>query len=344
MKARILVTGGTGYIGSHTVVELIAQGYEVLIIDDLSNSSLEVLDGIEQICGQKPAFFRLDLKDRAALEVFFREQPIEAVIHFAASKKVGESVALPLLYYRNNLLGLINLLELMIAYYVNNLVFSSSCTVYGEPDSLPVSEAAPIKPATSPYGRTKRMAEEIISDTVTASPDLRAIALRYFNPIGAHASALIGELPLGQPDCLVPYITQTGIGLRESLTVHGDDYDTPDGTCIRDYIHVSDLARAHISALERLFGQSGEAMEYFNIGTGQGYSVKEVIATFEKVSGRPLAHQIGPRRPGDIVAVYADPHLAEEKLAWRAKAGLEEMLETAWAWERYYRSGKKDGI
>lgn len=337
---KILITGGTGYIGSHTAVELLAKGYEVLIIDNLSNSEIGMLNGIEKISGKRPAFFEFDLCDKAKLDAFFRDNPVDAVIHFAASKAVGESVALPLKYYRNNLVSLMNILEGMIAYDVGNLVFSSSCTVYGEPDSLPVDERSPIKRANSPYGNTKQIAEEMIADTVAASESLRAISLRYFNPIGAHESALIGEMPSGTPNCLVPYITQTAAGVRDCLTVHGDTYDTPDGTCIRDYIHVVDLALAHISAMERLAAASGERLEFFNIGTGRGSSVKEVIDTFEAVSGLKLSYRIGPKREGDVEKIYADASRAEQVLGWKAERDLSSMLRSAWEWEKRYRSIK----
>lgn len=338
MKKTVLVTGGLGYIGSHTVVSLIESGFEVLIIDDLSNSEASVLSRIKEICGVEPVFECFDLCDKVRLNNFFDKHKVDAIIHFAAFKAVGESVREPLRYYRNNLVTLINLLEVMKTYDISNFVFSSSCTVYGEPDSLPVNEEAPIKKAGSPYGNTKQIAEDIIVDTSKANDKLKAIALRYFNPIGAHESALIGEMPIGVPNSLVPYITQTAIGVREVLTVHGDDYDTPDGSCIRDYIHVVDLAQAHVKALGRMLeGKSEAPVEYFNIGTGQGYSVKELIEEFEKVNGLKLSYRFGPRREGDIVAVYADPTKAKDELGWVAERGLKEMLSSAWEWEKYYR-------
>lgn len=336
MIARILVTGGTGFIGSHTVVELQQKGYEVVIIDDLSNSSADVLDSIEQITGIRPGFEHFDLCDRNKLKDFFaKNSDIKAVIHFAAKKAVGESVEKPLAYYRNNLLSFLNLLECMLENNVKHFVFSSSCTVYGEPDYLPVDENAQIKKAESPYGNTKQICEEILEETIAANNEnLEGIALRYFNPIGAHESGLIGELPLGVPNNLVPFITQTAIGKRDKLKVFGDDYETPDGTCIRDYIHVVDLAKAHVVALERMLNLRIQApFEVFNLGTGNGYSVLEVVKTFEKVSGQKLNYEIAPRRDGDITQVYADTSFANHELGWKAERGLEQMLETAWKWE-----------
>ncbi|MHB8835194.1 MAG: UDP-glucose 4-epimerase GalE [Candidatus Methylomirabilia bacterium] len=339
MKKRILVTGGTGYIGSHTVVELQAAGYDVLIVDDLSNSHIGVLDGIQGISGIRPAFEQFNLQDRDKVDKLFATRgPIGAVIHFAASKSVGESVGKPLDYYRNNLVSLINLLDAMRTSRTAGIVFSSSCTVYGQPEQLPVTEEAPFQKPASPYGNTKRICEEILQDAIAAEDFLRGIALRYFNPIGAHPSALIGELPSGIPDNLVPYITQTAIGIRKELRVFGDDYDTPDGSCIRDYIHVVDLAQAHVSAVSRLLGNRGKsAFEYFNIGTGTGYSVLEVVRAFEKVSGLKLSHRIVERRSGDIEQVWADTRLANRELGWKAERGLEEMLASAWKWEQRYR-------
>ncbi len=335
---KILVTGGTGYIGSHTAVELINQGYQVVIIDNLVNSKKETLDRIEKITGVRPEFFEFDLCDQEKVNDFFENNRVDAVIHFAAYKAVGESVDKPLEYYRNNLVSLLNILEAMKKYKTKNLVFSSSCTVYGEPDILPVTEESPIKKANSPYGNTKQISEEIIRDTVNANKNLKAIALRYFNPIGAHDSALIGEMPIGTPNCLVPYITQTAIGVRECLSVYGSNYDTPDGTCIRDYLHVVDLAEAHIRAVERMINdESKNNFEYFNLGTGRGVSVKEVIDTFVKVSGEKLNYKIVDRRAGDVEKVYADPSLAEKELKWKAKKSLKEMLDSAWKWEKYYR-------
>jgi len=339
VKKRILVTGGTGYIGSHTVVELQKAGHDVLIIDDLSNSHIGVLDGIQEISGIRPAFEQFNLQDRSRLEALFASRsPIDAVIHFAASKSVGESVGKPLDYYRNNLVSLINLLDAMRTYRTAGIVFSSSCTVYGQPGKLPVTEDAPFQKATSPYGNTKRICEEILQDAIAAEDFLRGIALRYFNPIGAHPSALIGELPSGIPDNLVPYITQTAIGIRKELRVFGDDYNTPDGSCIRDYIHVVDLAQAHVAAVHRLLESEGKrAFEYFNIGTGTGYSVLQVVRAFERVSGVKLSYRIVDRRPGDIEQVWADTSLANRELGWKAERGLEEMLASAWKWEQRYR-------
>ena len=336
----VLVTGGTGYIGSHTVVELQKEGYDVLIIDDLSNSRIEVLDAIEAITGKRPLFAHVDITDPKALRDVFSAYwgSIEGVIHFAAKKAVGESVSFPLMYYRINVNGLLNLLEVMDEFAVNRMVFSSSCTVYGQPDSIPVDESAPRKRAESPYGNTKMVCEDVLQDVSMVTP-LNVISLRYFNPIGAHDSALIGELPIGAPNNLVPYITQTGIGKRDRLTVHGDDYPTLDGTCIRDYIHVVDLAKAHISALQRVLSRRTEsAHEVFNIGTGKGSSVMQVIKTFEKVSGKPLNYVVGPRRSGDITQVYASTTLANQKLGWKAETDLEASLASAWKWEQYCKS------
>ncbi len=333
----ILVTGGTGFIGSHTVVELQQAGHEVLIIDDLSNSRVEVLDAIEKITRKRPLFEKVDITDREALAAVFSKYQgrMEGVIHFAAKKAVGESVEFPLMYYRINVGGTVNLLECMAAQNIHNIVFSSSCTVYGQPDVIPVDETAPRKQAESPYGNTKSICEDVLRDTSATSP-LKVVALRYFNPIGAHASALIGELPLGTPNNLVPYITQTGIGKREQLTVHGNDYPTTDGTCIRDYIHVVDLAKAHIKALDRLLNNGQKsAYEVFNIGTGSGSSVLEVIETFEKVSGRQLNYRIGPRRSGDITQVYADTSFSNRELGWKSELNLEDALRSAWAWEQH---------
>ncbi len=342
MKGKIVVTGGTGYIGSHTVVELINEGYEAIIIDNLSNSSVEVLKGIAEITGVKPIFEQFDLTDQARLTRFFESHKnIDAIIHFAASKAVGESVQKPLLYYRNNLVSLVNILESMQKFAVRNLVFSSSCTVYGEPDALPVTEQSPIKEASSPYGNTKQICEEIIRDTLKVTPQLSAISLRYFNPIGAHSSALIGELPIGVPANLVPFITQTAAGIREKLSIYGDDYNTPDGTCIRDYIHVVDLAKAHVCAINRLVEQKAETnYEVFNVGTGRGLSVMELVNTFEKVNQVAVNHQVVGRREGDIVAVYADTTRANHVLGWKAQSSLEETLLSAWKWEKNIRGIK----
>jgi len=342
MKKQILVTGGTGFIGSHTVVELINEGFETIIIDNLSNSSEEVLSGIEKITGVKPIFENFDLTNNEKVVSFFKRYPnIDSIIHFAASKAVGESVEKPLLYYRNNLVGLINILSAMKEFNVPNLVFSSSCTVYGEPDELPVTEKSAIKTAGSPYGNTKQISEEIIRDTLNVSPELKAICLRYFNPIGAHPSALIGELPLGIPANLVPFITQTAAGLREKLSIFGSDYDTPDGTCIRDYIHVVDLAKAHVHAIKRMINAKNKSnCEFFNIGTGNGLSVLELVNTFQKVNNVKVNYQIVDRRPGDIVAVYADTTLANNELGWKAESTIEETLASAWKWEKKIRGIK----
>ncbi|MBN1927808.1 MAG: UDP-glucose 4-epimerase GalE [Prolixibacteraceae bacterium] len=339
MPGKVLVTGGTGYIGSHTTVELIENGYDTIIIDDLSNSSIDVLDNIEKITGIKPAFEQFDMTHNEKVKNFFTKHPdLEAIIHFAAKKAVGESMEQPLLYYRNNLVTLMNILEAMQEFNVPNLVFSSSSTVYGEPDKLPVTEQSPVKEAASPYGNTKRISEEIIRDFLRNIPDLKAISLRYFNPIGAHPSALIGELPLGVPANLVPFITQTAAGIREKLTINGDDYNTPDGTCIRDYINVVDLAKAHVVAIERMTGNKGKSnYEVFNIGTGSGLSVMEIVKTFEKVNNLKLNYTIGPRRPGDVVAVYADTSYANRELGWKAEKTTEETLRSAWLWEKNVR-------
>ena len=332
---KVLVTGGTGYIGSHTVVELQQHGFEVIIIDNLSNSYKSVIDNIAKITGIIPGFEEFDLTDEnRTLEFFGKYNDLKGVIHFAASKSVGESVNNPLKYYRNNLLSTINLLKGMKENSITNLVFSSSCTVYGQPDKLPVTEQAPMKKAWSPYGHTKQIAEQIIENT-SATSELKAILLRYFNPIGAHESSLIGELPLGVPDNLVPYITQTAIGIRESLNVFGNDYNTPDGTAVRDYIHVVDLARAHVFSLNRLLQEKNEKqIEIFNIGTGNGISVLEAIHSFEKVSGRKLNYKIVARRSGDIEKVWADTSLANEKLGWTATKSLDEMMFSAWVWQQ----------
>ncbi|MGB5363002.1 MAG: UDP-glucose 4-epimerase GalE [Aureibaculum sp.] len=332
---KILVTGGLGFIGSHTVVELQNEGFEVIIIDDLSNSSKHVLGKIKSITGKQPVFEKIDLKDQKSVKKFFQfHKNIDGVIHFAASKAVGESVEKPLLYYHNNISSLIYLLEEMEANKVSNFIFSSSCTVYGQADKMPITESAPFKPAESPYGNTKQMGEEITSDTSKVS-SLKAIALRYFNPIGAHKSAKIGELPIGIPQNLIPYVTQTAAGIRKELSVFGGDYPTPDGTAIRDYIHVVDLAKAHIVALKRLIeNKNKSAFEVFNIGTGKGSSVLEVIKTFEKVTKQKLNYKIVGRREGDIVEAYADTSFANKELKWKAKLSLEEALASAWKWQQ----------
>ena len=335
MKGKILVTGGTGYIGSHTVVELQQAGYEVVIVDNLSNSNAEVIDGIEHITGIRPCFEKLDCNDMGGMKRLFEtHNGINGIIHFAASKAVGESVHKPLLYYRNNLVSLINLLDLMPLYNVDGIVFSSSCTVYGQPDILPVTEDAPIKPALSPYGNTKQINEEIIRDAIYANAPFKSIILRYFNPIGAHPSVQIGELPNGVPQNLVPFVTQTAIGIREQLSVFGNDYDTPDGSAIRDYINVVDLAKAHVTAVERMLrNKSGEQLEIFNLGTGNGVSVLELINAFERVSGVKLNYKIVDRREGDIEKVWADPAHANSVLGWSAKESLDDTLASAWKWQ-----------
>lgn len=331
---NILITGGLGFIGSHTVVSLLENGFNPIIVDNLSNSQLSVLDGIESITGIKPVFFNVDVNDKANLNTIFQQYKIESVIHFAAYKAVGESVESPLKYYKNNVGGLISLLEIMQANACKNIVFSSSCTVYGEPEILPVSENSPIVKPNSPYGNTKKICEEILQD----QRDFRVVSLRYFNPIGAHPSSLIGELPIGVPNNLVPFITQTAIGIREKLTVYGDNYSTPDGSCIRDYLHVCDLADAHVLAIKRLsgkeFGKIEGAFETYNLGTGIGYSVKEVIKIFEEVSGVKLNYEIGPRRMGDVEKVWANPRKANEQLKWNTKRDLKEMIQSAWNWQK----------
>lgn len=332
---KILVTGGTGYIGSHTVVELQLQGYEVIIVDNLSNSTAAVIERIEMITGTKPVLEVFDLCDALKTTRLFEEQPgIAAVIHFAASKSVGESVKEPLKYYRNNLLSTINLLEGMTKSNVRHLIFSSSCTVYGQPEKLPVTEQSPLLKAESPYGNTKKIMEDIIADTVNAS-SIKAISLRYFNPIGAHESALIGEAPAAIPDNLVPYLTQAAIGIRPFLRVFGNDYDTPDGTPIRDYLHVVDLAKAHVLALKRMLDNKMKSdYEIFNLGTGKGISVMEIIQSFERVSGMKLNYKILDRRPGDVVQIWADPSYANKELGWKADKGLDEMILSAWNWQK----------
>ncbi|HOI27803.1 MAG TPA: UDP-glucose 4-epimerase GalE [Paludibacteraceae bacterium] len=334
-KTRILVTGGTGYIGSHTVVELINAGFEPIIVDNLSNSNIGVLEGIKKITGITPAFENIDCKDYTSLDRFFEKyQDIKAIINFAASKAVGESVEKPLLYYRNNLLTLINLLELMPKYKIGDFVFSSSCTVYGQADVLPVTEQTPIKPATSPYGSTKQMSETILTDTMNAHPDMKCILLRYFNPIGAHPSGEIGELPNGVPNNLLPYVTQTAAGIRPILKVFGDDYETEDGSCIRDYINVVDLAKAHVVAVKRMLeNKNKENIEVFNLGTGRGLSVLEIIRTFEKATTVKVPYEIAPRREGDITKVWADTTKANNELGWKAEISTEDTLRSAWNWE-----------
>ena len=339
--ARILVTGGTGYIGSHTVVELMQQGYEVVIVDNFSNSSADVLDGIAAIVGVRPAFEQVDCNDAAAMDAVFAQYPdIVGVIHFAASKAVNESVAQPLMYYRNNLISLVTVLEQMKKHDVHHIVFSSSCTVYGQPaaEYLPVDENAPIQKALSPYGNTKQINEEIICDEAHADAQLRATILRYFNPIGAHPSALIGELPNGVPQNLLPFVTQTAAGLRKELKVFGNDYNTPDGSCIRDYIYVVDLAKAHVKAVERMLqGTATEQVEVFNLGTGKGLSVLEILNTFMQVTGVNIPYQIVGRREGDIEQVWAKPDKANAVLGWKADTPVEDVLFSAWKWEQKIR-------
>lgn len=339
--ARILVTGGTGYIGSHTVVELIAKGYDVVIVDNLSNSSTDVLDGVAAIVGYRPDFVQADCNDAKAMaSVFAKYTDIEGVIHFAASKAVNESVLQPLMYYRNNLMSLVTVLEEMKKHDVHNIVFSSSCTVYGQPtaEHLPVDETAPIQTALSPYGNTKQINEEIIMDAAHADASLHATILRYFNPVGAHPSAMIGELPNGVPQNLMPFVTQTAAGLREQLKVYGNDYNTPDGSCIRDYIYVVDLAKAHVKAVERMLaGLPEEQVEVFNLGTGRGLSVLEVLETFMKVTGVNVPYEIVGRREGDIEQVWAKPDKANNVLGWSADTPIEDVLLSAWNWEKKIR-------
>lgn len=337
---KILVTGGLGFIGSHTVVELQNEGFEVIIIDNLSNSSIEVLDGITAITGVRPHFEKIDLKIKDDVIDFFQKyNDIAGVIHFAASKAVGESVQEPLMYYENNITTLVYLLQELTKLAQPNFIFSSSCTVYGQADELPITENAPVKPAESPYGNTKQIGEEIIGDTCKVNQNLKSIALRYFNPIGAHPSAEIGELPIGVPQNLVPYITQTAIGMREQLSVFGGDYPTPDGTCIRDYIHVVDLAKAHVVALQRLIeGKNSANYEVFNLGTGKGSSVLEAIQSFDRVSGKTLQYQIVGRREGDITAAYADTTKANDVLGWKTELTLDDAMASAWKWEQKIRN------
>ncbi len=344
MKQTILVTGGTGFIGSHTTVELQQAGYNVVIVDNLSNSKIEVLDGIEKITGVRPAFENVDLRQKNAVEAVFEKYPqIEGIIHFAASKAVGESVEKPLLYYRNNIVSLINLLELMPKYNVKGIIFSSSCTVYGQPseDNLPVTEEAPIQKALSPYGNTKQINEEIICDYIHSGAPIKSIILRYFNPIGAHPSAYIGELPNGVPMNLIPFVTQTAIGVRKELKIFGNDYNTPDGTCIRDYIYVVDLAKAHVAAMARVLDQDTDAVEVFNVGTGKGVSTLEVVEGFEKATGVKVNWSYAPRREGDIEKVWGNVDKANNVLGWKAETPLEDVLASAWRWQKKLR---EDGI
>lgn len=335
---KILVTGGTGYIGSHTVVELHNAGYEVVLVDNFSNSSIKILDQIEKIIGIKPDFYEFDLCDEQKVNDFVNKNPnITGVIHFAAFKAVGESVQNPLKYYKNNFFSLINLLNAFKGSV--NFVFSSSCTVYGQPDNLPVDENAAVKKAESPYGNTKQIAEEILTETCAVTPNLNVISLRYFNPVGAHNSALIGELPNGVPQNLVPFITQSAIGKRDAITVHGNDYNTPDGSAVRDYIHVVDLAKAHVAAIKRLENKLATTnYETFNVGTGKGSSVLEIINAFEKSTGEKLDYKIGPRRGGDVEKVYGDVSKSAKELNWKAELDVEEMMRSAWEWEKYLKA------
>ena len=345
MKHTILVTGGMGFIGSHTAVELIEAGYDVVIVDDLSNSNIKVLDGIRAITGVAPAFEQVDLKDKDATENVFKKYPnIDGIIHFAASKAVGESVEKPLLYYRNNIISLVNLLELMPQYNVKGIIFSSSCTVYGQPlpENLPVTEEAPHQKATSPYGNTKEVNEQIIYDYIHSGAPLKSIILRYFNPIGAHPSALIGELPNGVPNNLIPFVTQTAMRIRKELTIFGNDYNTADGTCIRDYIYVVDLAKAHVAAMRRVLDQEDSpAIDYFNIGTGNGNSTLEIVNTFERATGVKVNWKFGPRREGDIEKIWGDCTKANKVLGWKAESQLDDVLASAWKWQQKLR---EDGL
>jgi UDP-glucose 4-epimerase len=343
MKKTVLVTGGAGYIGSHTAVELTEAGYDVVIADDLSNSDVSAVEGVRRITGRDIPFEQVDCNDRVAFGALFGKYTIDAVIHFAAFKAVGESVAEPLKYYSNNICSFVTLLELMRANGVQNVVFSSSATVYGQPDTLPATETTPRKPATSPYGNTKQICEDILRDSVAAYEGLRGIALRYFNPIGAHPSSLIGELPKGVPNNLVPFITQTAAGIREQLSVFGNDYNTPDGTALRDYIDVVDLAKAHVVAVDRMLeGRQKQSYEVFNIGTGRPVSVLELVYTFDRVNGTQLNYKIVGRRAGDVEAVWADTTLANTDLGWRAARPLDETLRSAWAWECHLRREAKE--
>lgn len=342
MKKKILVTGGTGYIGSHTTIELIEENFDVVIIDDLSNSEADAVERIRNISGVKPVLEVFDLCDEQRLNNFFEKAgDVAAIIHFAAYKAVGESVIKPLEYYRNNLVSLINLLDAMKRFGIPNMVFSSSCTVYGQPDKLPVTEESPFRPAVSPYGNTKQIGEEIIRDAAFSAKDLKAISLRYFNPIGAHTTGLIGELPRGVPENLVPFITQTAMGLRKELKVFGNDYNTPDGSCIRDYLHITDLSRAHVAAVKRLLNhESKKNYEVFNLGTGTGVSVLEAIRSFEKVTGVKVRYRITGRRAGDIEKIWADPTLANRELGWKTIYSLDDAMRSAWEWEKNIRSSK----
>ena len=343
MKETILVTGGTGFIGSHTTVELQQAGYDVVIVDNLSNSNENVIDGIEKITGIRPAFEKVDLNEIDKVEGVFKKYPIKGIIHFAASKAVGESVEKPLLYYRNNLNSLMNVLEMMTKYGAKGIIFSSSCTVYGQPtpDNLPVTEQAPIQKALSPYGNTKQINEEIIQDYIHSGAPIKSIILRYFNPIGAHPSANIGELPNGVPMNLIPFVTQTAIGIRKQLKIFGNDYNTPDKTCVRDYIYVVDLAKAHVKAMTRVLDQDTDAVEVFNIGTGHGYSTLEIVEGFERATGVKLPWEYAPRREGDIEAIWGNVDKANKVLGWSADTPLDDILLSAWNWQKKLR---EDGI
>ena len=335
MKKTVLVSGGAGFIGSHVTVELVEAGYDVVVADNMSNCDMTCFEGVTKIIGRRLPFVQMDFCDMEAVNRLFTDYRIDAVIHFAAFKAVGESVEEPVLYYRNNLVSFLNVLEAARTHGGCNVLFSSSATVYGEPDELPVTEQSPRKPATSPYGNTKQMCEDFLRDAVTAYPEIRGIALRYFNPIGAHPSALIGELPRGIPNNLVPFITQTAIGKRECLSIFGNDYPTPDGTCLRDYIDIVDLAKAHVCAVSRMLdGKMKEPYEIFNIGTGRPVSVLELVTAFEKVNGVKVNYRFAPRRSGDVTAVWADPGLANRELGWKAERSVEQTLAAAWAWEK----------
>ena len=335
MKRKILVTGGLGYIGSHTVVELINNGFEVVIIDDLSNSYESVIDNIEKITGLRPKFYEFDLKNSVKTKQCFKENKFDGIIHFAASKSVEESVSMPLKYYRNNVGTMLNVVDSMLICGLKNIIFSSSCTVYGQPDVLPVSEEAPFKRAESPYGRTKQICEELLRDTTSTNDEFYVISLRYFNPVGAHDSALIGELPIGNPNNLAPLITQSAAGIRDRLYVYGNDYNTDDGTAVRDYIHVVDLAKAHVSALNRLINNKQlKKYEYFNVGTGKGHSVLEVIGAFEKANSLKINYEITDRRDGDIEIIYSDTKLSNDLLDWKSEMGIEDMMRSAWEWQK----------
>ena len=336
MKKTVLVSGGAGFIGSHVTVELVEAGYDVVVADNMSNCDMTCFDGVTKIIGRRLPFIRMDFCDMEAVERLFSDYQIDAVIHFAAFKAVGESVAEPILYYRNNLSSFLNVLEAARSHGGCNVLFSSSATVYGEPDETPVTERSPRQPATSPYGNTKQMCEDFLRDAVKAYPEIKGIALRYFNPIGAHPSALIGELPRGIPNNLVPFITQTAIGKRECLNIFGNDYPTPDGTCLRDYIDIVDLAKAHVCAVARMLdGRMKEPYEIFNIGTGRPVSVLELVNAFEKVNGVKVNHRFAPRRAGDVTAIWADPSLANRELGWKAERSVEDTLAAAWAWEKH---------